>query len=74
MTVKAKFRVHLIQKAEDDSHRVIHLSAVTADKAGNEDWSKYTPSGDIRMHVTNPAAFEQFAQGVDYFVEFSKAE
>lgn len=74
MTVKAKFRVHFIQKAEDDSHRVVHLSAVTADKAGNEDWSKYTPAGDIRMHITNPTAFEQFEQGGEYFVEFSKAE
>lgn len=74
MTVKAKFRCHFIQKAEDDSYRVIHLSAVTADKAGNEDWSKYTPSGDIRMYITNPPAFEQFKQGGEYFVEFSKAE
>ena len=74
MTVKAKFRCHFIQKAEDDSYRVIHLSAVTSDKVGNEDWSKYTPAGDIRMHISNPAAFGQFEQGGEYFVEFSKAE
>jgi hypothetical protein len=74
MTVKAKFRCHFIQKAEDDAHCVIHLSAVTSDKAGNEDWSKYTPAGDIRMQVINPGVFNQLEQGGEYFVEFSQAE
>lgn len=31
MSVGAKFRSHFIQKAEDDSHRTIHMSPVTAD-------------------------------------------
>lgn len=36
MSVRAKFRCHFIQKAEDDSHRTIHMSPVTADTDENK--------------------------------------
>ncbi|MGG8006339.1 hypothetical protein PGN76_15385 [Klebsiella aerogenes] len=74
MTVRAKFACHFIQKPDDDSFRVIHLSAVTSDSAENKSWSKYTPAGDIKLHVSNPDAFEQFEQGKEYFIDISSAE
>ena len=39
---------------------------------GNGDWSKYTPSGDIAMTITNPAAIEQFEIGVVYRLTFDR--
>lgn len=33
---------------------------------GNKDWSKYTPSGDLSITITNPAAIEQFDVGEVY--------
>jgi hypothetical protein len=39
---------------------------------GNEDWSKYTPSGELSMTVTNPAAIEQFEPGAVYRLTFEK--
>lgn len=74
MTVRAKFRCHFIQNAEDDSYRVVHLSAVTADSPENKSWSQYTPAGDIRMHISNPDAFDQFKQGKDYFIDIQQAD
>lgn len=38
---------------------------------GNEEWSKWTPSGEVKMTITNPAAVEQFVVGEDYFVDFT---
>lgn len=41
---------------------------------GNGDWSKYTPSGDLAITITNPAAIEQFEIGGVYRLTFEKAK
>ena len=48
------------------------LSAVSG--PGNEEWSKWTPSGRFEMTITNPAALDQFVVGEEYFVDIVKAE
>jgi hypothetical protein len=40
---------------------------------GNEEWSRHTPSGDIKMLITNPAAHAHFEIGEEYVVTFVKA-
>lgn len=74
MTVRAKFFCQSIQKAEDDSYRTIHMSPVTADTEENKAWSKYTPGGQLTMHVSNPAAFKHFEQGKEYFIDIQPAQ
>ncbi len=74
MSVRAKFRCHFIQKADDDSHRTVHMSPVTADTPENKAWSKYTPGGLLQMHISNPAAFELFEQGKEYYLDIQSAE
>jgi len=74
MSVRAKFRCHFIQKADDDSHRTIHMSPVTADTPENKAWSKYTPGGLLQMHISNPAAFGVFEQGKEYYLDIKAAE
>jgi hypothetical protein len=59
--------------AEQKQVTVKLLAAQTTDE-DNVDWSKYTPSGQIEMQITNPEAFRQFEVGVDYTVEFRKAQ
>jgi len=41
---------------------------------GNEEWTKYTPGGELKLIVTNPAASEQFKAGQDYFIDISPVE
>lgn len=74
MTVRAKFVCNFIQKASDDSHRTIHMAPVISDTEENKAWSKYTPGGLLQMHISNPAAFEQFEQGKEYFIDIQPAE
>lgn len=74
MSVRAKFRCHFIQKADDNSYRTIHMSPVTADTEENKTWSKYTPDGQLTMHVSNPAAFDQFEQGKEYYIDIQLAQ
>ncbi|AIE62236.1 hypothetical protein N8Y56_20375 [Enterobacter hormaechei subsp. xiangfangensis] len=74
MSVRAKFRCHFIQKADGYSHRTIHMSPVTADTEENKSWSKYTPGGQLQMVISNPAAFELFEQGKEYFIDIQPAK
>lgn len=74
MTVRAKFQCNSIQKSQDNSTAVVHLIAVTTGSTENESWSKYTPSGQLQMVISNPAAAEQFELGKEYFIDISPAD
>lgn len=46
-----------------------YLKGLAGDEA-NKDWSKYTPTGEIRMTITNPGAIDQFELGGVYKLTF----
>ena len=83
MTVRAMFYVtEMHHRVTGDPSAVnvqIKLSAAFGTylkglPEGNRDWSKYTPSGDLSITITNPAAIEQFELGEVYSLTFEKAE
>jgi len=45
-----------------------------ADDKANAEWSKWTPSGELKLAITNPAAYEQFEVGKAYYVDLTPAE
>ena len=49
----------------------VRLQPVYADEGPNATWSKYTPSGQVELQITNPAAVESFELGKCYLVTFS---
>jgi len=73
MSVKAKFRCDSILKEE--TAQTVRFSAVTSNEPGSENaaWSKWTPSGQLMMNITNPAAFNQFVEGKEYFLTLEEA-
>lgn len=80
-TVRAKFWVsgirHIHQQSPGQVFAEITLAPVYAGQDGNpanSDWSKYTPQGEIKMGVTNPAAIEKFLLGQKFFIDFTPAE
>ncbi|WP_421849926.1 hypothetical protein [Oricola sp.] len=44
------------------------------DDTTNKEWSRWTPSGEIKMTVTNPAAIARFEGGRSYYVDFTAAD
>lgn len=79
-TVRAKFFVKSILALHNGNHEADQASEVklgpvygTDADDPNASWSKYTPSGEISMTITNPAAVDQFELGGEYFVDFTKA-
>lgn len=84
MGVKAKFKCSSVQSYSNDGGQTIagkniNLSAVIAYNVDgtrndeNEGWSEATPSGTLSIHISNPAAFEQFEEGKDYYLTFEEA-
>lgn len=44
------------------------------DEGANSQWSKYTPSGELQMTITNPEAYNQFVLGKAYLLTFEPTE
>lgn len=77
--VEARFWVKEIQHHHNgspgtDQATTIKLAAAYNSGKGNEDWSKWTPQGDISMMITNPKAVEMFELGKSYKIEFTPVE
>lgn len=71
MSIQAKFRcTSKTLKIGDEVE--VRLDAATAGEA-NKSWSQYTPSGEMRLSITNPGAHEQFVPGKEYMIEFTPA-
>jgi hypothetical protein len=45
-----------------------------SDSDSNKDWSRWTPSGELRLSITNPEIFPELINGRTFFVDFSPAE
>lgn len=68
MSVTAKFYVKSITSYSNGvdqavTQKDVSLQAVNGDKDENKSWSKWTPSGEARLCITNPEAFNQFKEG-----------
>ena len=69
MGVRAK--VTCTSKTEEGA---VEFRTVMEGSKENEQFFKYTPAGQIRLEVLNPAALDQFEQGKEYYVDFTPAE
>lgn len=58
----------------NDSNRNVNFQCVydSDPNSPNYEWSKYTPSGNIHLNVTNPNAFNKFVVGAEYIVSFEE--
>lgn len=76
--VLAKLKVNRLQEIFSGpgqaSQREVVLNAVYSSDptSPNYSFSKYTPSAELKMVITNPDAFQFFEGGTDYLVTFTK--
>jgi hypothetical protein len=74
--IQAKVRVQAVSgnyahgKNEIESIEV--LARPVCDKL-NEQWSKWTPAGEIKLTINNPDCFGKFIVGKEYLVNFTEA-
>lgn len=73
MSVRAKFFVESVKPYNDEA-TTVRLRAVTSGSEENKSFWKYTPSGEIQMTISNPAAVAQFVEGQEYYIDFTPSE
>lgn len=64
--VRAKFVC-----VQNDPNVGIILNVVNDGSEENKSFFKYTPGGQVVLHILNPAAAEQFEVGKEYYVDFT---
>lgn len=52
----------------------VKLSAVMSGSDENKEFSKWTPSAQFSIQISNPSAFGQLANGHEYYVDFTPAQ
>lgn len=52
----------------------VHLAPVIGDGAANKTWSAATPSGELRMMITNAEAQGKIIPGKDYIIDIREAQ
>lgn len=73
MTIRAKFRVNMIQKANEAGAASIYLAPVYGDTPENKCFFEATPGGQIMLYTVNKAAAEQFSLGQEFYIDFTPA-
>ena len=75
--VRAKFRVMAIEPAQNaDPNNVfttIRMIPVWEQDGVNRTWSRATPSGELKISITNPDAIDKFDLGREYYLDFTPA-
>lgn len=70
--VRAKFRCLSIE--EDATNKTAKFMAIYGTEGENADFTKYTPSGELRIMIAKEApASSFFVPGGDYYLDFTKA-
>jgi len=74
--VRAKFKCERVEKgfSGDDPYVSVHFGAVIDDGPENKSWSKWTPSGQLQMTISNPNLIDHFVPGKEYFLDITEAE
>lgn len=79
-TMLAKFKVNEVTLNEHNNQKVSMIPVSSNKPYGpngeNEDntFARHTPSGEIRMQITNPDLYGQVNPGDVFYISFTKAE
>ena len=78
--LRLKMVVNTVARNADSTGQInqeeISLNCVHSDKEGsaNKQWSKWTPSGNLKFSVTNPSAFGKLLPGQFIYVDLSQTD
>lgn len=73
-SIRAKFVCDRIEDLPTQEEKQIYLSAVVGDSEENKSFSRWTPSGNLDMIVSNEtSAGDLFEVGQEYYLDIQKA-
>jgi hypothetical protein len=70
--VQAKFIVNHVASVRYTEHEQneVFLTPVYGNGTENKQWAAATPSGEIKMLISNKEALEQFVPGKEVYIDF----
>jgi hypothetical protein len=72
--MRTKFKVEQVRPCSwDDNIEELFLIPVTDGSEENKSFSKFTPSGLLSLHISNPNLLGRFHTGQEYYVDFTLA-
>ncbi len=77
MSMRAKFNLNKVIK-QSDTCEELEFSAVTSKpfdangKSEDNDFATWTPSGSLKMTVTNPALIGSLKEGQTFYLDFTE--
>ena len=80
IAMRAKMRISHIETFDGYPQETLHFHAVSRSDNYPEDgsdenntYAKFSPSGELKLTVANPALLGKFKQGEEYYLDFTKA-
>lgn len=70
--MRAKFKIEHITKFEHGEE--LFMMPVTNGTPEDNTFSKYTPSGSLKIMITNPSLIGQYKPGQKLYMDFTNAE
>lgn len=72
MAVRAKMKLAEIRSfANFPGKELVFRCEYDSSMPEDQRFAKYTPNGEFKMQVDNPAALDQFTLGACYYVDFN---
>ncbi|TSD89073.1 hypothetical protein FFK22_008820 [Mycobacterium sp. KBS0706] len=77
--MRAKMKIARVEKHSSECetlhfHAVCRSDGYPADGSDeNNTYAKFSPSGTLSLTVANPALIGKFAEGEEYYLDFTKA-
>lgn len=79
-TMRAKVRVSNVEKFESTQAQNVVFNAVAKNGGYPEDgsdenntYAKWSPSAEFKIHIANPALYDKFVIGQEFYVDFTAA-
>lgn len=71
--IRVESSLHPMSGGVNTDHRTVTMQPVygAGDDEANKQWSKYTPSGELKLTITNPEVWPDLVLGRTFFVDFS---
>lgn len=70
--VRCKLRCNSVRTEHGYCNVVLNPIWDANPQSPNFRWSNATPSGEVKLTITNPGAFNQFREGATYFADFEE--
>lgn len=76
--MRAKVRINFVDRRQE-GYETLYMNPVAASRYPddgsdeNNTYAKFSPSGSFSLTIANPALIGKFAEGEEYYVDFTKA-